>query len=137
MNQNDSCFLALQVLHASFDLLDGAVLGAGSGQVGQLVQALLPLADVPVQAFGQRIEPIGDLVLGAYARHRVDGGRYVEAITMEQLLTVPAVKRNPRTISAIRRKSNLQLHTGRQHDRPEAQRVWTDGRHQEIGRAHV
>jgi hypothetical protein len=35
----------------------------------------LLLADVPVQALSQRIEPVGDLVLGANGRHRVDGCR--------------------------------------------------------------
>lgn len=78
-HRNPTLFLALQVFHATFDLLDGAVLRAGSGQVGQLVQALLPLADVPVQTLGQRIEPVGDLVLGAYAGHRVDRGCHVQA----------------------------------------------------------
>lgn len=69
---------------------------------------------------------------------------------MQQLLTVPAVKRNPRTVATIRREgnlkknltisfnglgllhhsSNLQLHPRRQHDRPEAERMRTDRRHQ-------
>lgn len=69
---------------------------------------------------------------------------------MQQFLTVPAVKRNPRTVATIGRegnlkqnhqhkfivnhlwtkKSHLQLHPRRQHDRPEAERMRTNRRHQ-------
>lgn len=46
-----------------------------TSQIGKFVQVPLLLADVPVQALSQRIEPVGDLVLGANGRHRVDGCR--------------------------------------------------------------
>jgi hypothetical protein len=46
-----------------------------TSQIGKFVQVSLLLADVPVQALSQRIEPVGDLVLGANGRHRVDGCR--------------------------------------------------------------
>lgn len=39
------------------------VLGAGGRQVRQLIQTLLFLAYIPVQALGQRVKPIGYLIL--------------------------------------------------------------------------
>lgn len=42
-------------------------------KVAQLVQMLLSLPDVPVKAFGQGIEPIGDLIGRTNTRHRVNG----------------------------------------------------------------
>lgn len=44
-----------------------------TSQIGKFVEVSLLLADVPVQALSQRIEPVGDLVLGANGRHWVDG----------------------------------------------------------------
>ena len=58
--------------------VDGVVRGA-AGEVGELVEVLLLLAHVPVQALGQGGEPVGDLVLRADRRHGVDGGGHAEA----------------------------------------------------------
>jgi hypothetical protein len=44
-----------------------------TSQIGKFVQVSLLLADVPVQALSQRIEPVGDLVLGANGRHWING----------------------------------------------------------------
>lgn len=64
------------VFFDQFGLLQGiqGVVGAGMREIGQFVQRLLPLAHVPVQTFGKRVEPIGYLVLGTDAGHRILGG---------------------------------------------------------------
>lgn len=49
------------------------------GDAVHVVQRLLALAHVPVQALGQRIEPVADLVLRADARHRIDGRGHAKA----------------------------------------------------------
>jgi len=54
-------------------------------EIAQLVQVLLPFPNVPVKAFGQRIEPVRDLVDRANTRHRVHGGGYLQA---ERLNTI-------------------------------------------------
>lgn len=58
--------------------VDG-VAGGTVCQVGVLVQLLLLLAHVPVQAFGQALEPVRDLVLGADRRDGVDRHGHAEA----------------------------------------------------------
>ena len=47
--------------------------------VGGLCQAGLPLADVPVQALGQALEPVVHQVVAADGRHRVAGRRDLDA----------------------------------------------------------
>lgn len=61
-------------------------------QIGQLVEALLALAHIPVQAFRKGVEPIGDLVLSTNAGHRIDGRGHSQAVAMVQLLVVAAVE---------------------------------------------
>ena len=56
------------------------VVGGAAREVGELVEVLLLLPDVPVEALGERGEPVGDLVLRAYRRHRVDGRGHAEAV---------------------------------------------------------
>ena len=68
-------------------LLDGLVrelrvkrvVGGATREVGELVEVLLLLPHVPVEALGERGEPVGDLVLRAYRRHRIDGRGHAEA----------------------------------------------------------
>jgi hypothetical protein len=57
-----------------------SVVRTGMRQVGQLIQVFLPLPDVPVETLGQRVEPVGDLVLGADARHRIDRSRHSQTV---------------------------------------------------------
>ena len=72
----------------SNSLLDGLVrelrvervVGGAAREVGELVEVLLLLPDVPVAALGERGEPVGDLVLRAYRRHRVDRCGHAEAV---------------------------------------------------------
>lgn len=63
------------VFFNQFGLLQGVqrVVGAGMREIGQFVQRFLPLAHVPVQALGEGVEPIGYLVLGTDAGHRILG----------------------------------------------------------------
>ena len=72
---------------SSSPLLDGLVrelgvervVGGAPREVGELVKVLLLLPHVPVEALGERGEPVGDLVLRAYRRHRIDGRGHAEA----------------------------------------------------------
>ena len=76
----------------SNSLLDGLVrelrvervVGGAAREVGELVEVLLLLPDVPVEALGERGEPVGDLVLRAYRRHRVDGRGHAQAESKKQ-----------------------------------------------------
>lgn len=42
------------------------VIAGGVGHVAEFVDLFLFFANVPVQALGERVEPVGDLVLRAY-----------------------------------------------------------------------
>jgi hypothetical protein len=91
--EKDDGLLCLQVFHATLQVVQG-VLAAAAREVGQFVQALLTLAYVPVQTLGQRIEPIGDLVLGTNTGHRVDrcGNSEAEEDTLKSQFPILAVR---------------------------------------------
>ena len=71
---------------SSSPLLDGLVrelgvervVGGAPREVGELVKVLLLLPHVPVEALGERGEPVRDLILRAYRRHRVDRRGHAE-----------------------------------------------------------
>jgi len=68
----------LQLVGELVEGVDGVV-AAGPRQVRQLIKVLLLLSHVPVQTLSQRGEPVGDLILGADWRHRVDWRRHPQA----------------------------------------------------------
>lgn len=74
------------ILTLAVERVEGVVAG-GMREVAQLIQVLLLLAHVPVQALGERVEPVGDLVGCADRRHRVDRRRHPQAETSDPLVT--------------------------------------------------
>lgn len=95
-------------------------------QIAQLVQVLLPLPDVPMQALGQGIEPIGDLIGRADTRYRIDRRCYPQTVAVEEFLSVSTVERDPRRVSAVRRYGDLEFNASRDDDRPKRQGMRAD-----------
>merc|ERR1719376_1941135 len=82
----------------------------------EVVTCRLSLPVVPAQALVERREPVGDLVLCADGRHRVDGGGHVQAVLVPQLPAVAAVERHPRGVATLLGHRDLELHPRGHHD---------------------
>lgn len=79
----------------------------GSRQVRELVEMLLLLANIPMQAFGQRSKPVRDLILGANRRHWINGCGHMKAVSMLEFLALTSVKRHPSRVTTVRRNCDL------------------------------
>jgi len=82
----------------------------------QFVQRFLLLPDVPVETLGQRVEPVGNLILGADGRNGVDTGGHPQTVPVAELLPLPPVEADPGRVAAIGGDRDLELHPGRNHN---------------------
>ena len=71
--------------------------------------------------------------LCAYRRNGINAGVDPEAVSVAELLPLPAVEGDPGGVSTVRGHGDLQLHPRRHHDRPEGEGVRADGSHHHGG----
>lgn len=108
-----------------------------SCQIWQLINCFLLLPDIPMQAFGQRGEPVRNLILGTNRWHRINRSRHMKTIAMLKFLSFSSIERYPCSVTAVWWHGNFQFYSSWYNNWSKGQWVRADGGDHDSGHRGV